>query len=91
MLIFIFFEPFSFILLSPLSPHIYRDQTPNLGKVPTDGGSVPGQWYNGKLFYTGQLGAGPHTVTVTSEAPGAWGCGADWGGMNIMLLGEPNY
>ncbi len=43
------------------------------------------QWVSGQLRWTDTLPAGTWTVGLSSNTADDWGCGADWGHMNILI------
>jgi hypothetical protein len=45
-----------------------------------------GTWEDAHVVWTGELAAGLHNVWVQSPQAGVWGCGGDWGSLDIMIF-----
>jgi len=46
------------------------------------------RWEDVKLHWTGRLGKGTHTFSIQSNKANAFGCGASWGDIDILVLPE---
>ena len=48
--------------------------------------SPSAQWESAVVTWSGVLSAGTHEITVTSPQANVWGCGAEWGSLDIMAV-----
>ncbi len=46
------------------------------------------EWAPATLTWSGPLAAGSHTISLRSPQANVWGCGATWGGINTMVVGN---
>ena len=44
------------------------------------------KWEDVQLHWVGQLAKGDHTVSIQSDKPNAWGCGALWGDIDVLVV-----
>jgi hypothetical protein len=54
-------------------------------------GGGTGQWEGQDIFYAAPLSAGAHTIAIQSPHQGAFGCGASWGSLNILMSESPTF
>ena len=61
------------------------DANPIVDRAITNTGGT-NDWVNAQVHWSGSIPAGTTSVSISSDQASIWGCGSDWGSMDIIIF-----